>query len=503
MFLTLIRRELLSNLMTLRFAAAVLMTLLLVVATTVVLIEDYKRRLASYNTSVKTHQQKLTEVKTYSESQPVVNRPPNPLSLFNMGADKRLGNEIWISYALVPTLWDARMSGSGNPLLNLFTSIDLAFLFEVVLSLIAIIFAHDAITGERERGTLRLVLANSISRGYLLLAKYMSILLCLLLPVLLSMLLALILLTTQPTLALSQHDFLRIAGFVFSSIAYLSVFCLIGLLISAMTGHTHTALMTSLFVWFFWVLVYPNITLNTLHPSGATRGQAENAAYTQIKQVWEAFDRDRKHFLATDAFTGEAPHFKIEFERGITYEYFHEDPSVLLYFYNDMMSIEGIHENSERNVRHAQKYYQYLIPLIMRTADRTWLIRKQGLMDTLIRQANRERTLLKLSPVGVYDAATQAWVGTDLNGIRDFFDTARAYRQILINYYFDKKAFESLQWFSADEGSVDWHTLPRFSFQRSEVAVSARRALSDMILLLMINGVLFTLIFLVFLKSEV
>ena len=61
MFLTLIRRELLDNLMTFRFAAAVVIMLLLVVANTVVLIKDYELRLADYNTAVKTHRQELRE----------------------------------------------------------------------------------------------------------------------------------------------------------------------------------------------------------------------------------------------------------------------------------------------------------------------------------------------------------------------------------------------------------------------------------------------------------
>ena len=42
MLTTLIRRELLDNLMTFRFAAAVFITLLLVVANTVVLLKDYE-----------------------------------------------------------------------------------------------------------------------------------------------------------------------------------------------------------------------------------------------------------------------------------------------------------------------------------------------------------------------------------------------------------------------------------------------------------------------------
>lgn len=503
MLTALIRRELLNNLMTFRFAAAVLIILLLVVANTAVLIEDYGRRLASYNTSVKTHHQKLAEIKTYSEGQPFVDRAPNPLSIFNMGLDKRIGNEIWIPYSFVPTLWDAGMNGSENPFLNLFTSIDLTFFFEVVLSLIAIIFAHDAITGERERGTLRLVLTNSVRRGHILIAKYISAQLCLLLPVLLSLLLVLILLTTVPTIALSLHDFFRIGGIVFSSIVYLSVFYLIGLLISATTHHTNTALMTSMFVYFFLVLVYPNIILSVHNPSGATQTQTENSAYNQIKQIWQEFNRKRKHYLATDGFPGDDPHFNIDFERGITYEYFSKNPSVLLYFYNDLMSVEGIDEDSEINVLHAQKYYQFLIPLTIQTANRTWFIRNQGLMESIIWRANRERTLLKLSPVGLYDAATQAWAGTDLNGIRDFFDMARKYRQTLIDYYYDTKAFETQQWFSADNGAVDWHTLPPFVFQRSGVGVNTKRALPHLVLLLTINAVLFMIIFLVFLRSEV
>ena len=46
----LIRRELLANLMTLRFSVAMVVTLLLVIANTVVLIDDYERRLTSYDT---------------------------------------------------------------------------------------------------------------------------------------------------------------------------------------------------------------------------------------------------------------------------------------------------------------------------------------------------------------------------------------------------------------------------------------------------------------------
>lgn len=68
MLTTLIRRELLDNLMTFRFVVVFIITLLLVVANTSVLIKDYDRRLASYNSAVKSNQEQLLERKTYSSS---------------------------------------------------------------------------------------------------------------------------------------------------------------------------------------------------------------------------------------------------------------------------------------------------------------------------------------------------------------------------------------------------------------------------------------------------
>ncbi|MXV75585.1 ABC transporter permease subunit [Candidatus Poribacteria bacterium] len=507
MLTTLIRRELLDNLMTFRFAVAVLIMLLLVVANTAVLIKDYERRLAAYNTALKTEDRRSQGLKTYSGGRLNVARPPNPLSIFNVGLDKRLGNEIWISHGFVPTLWDTGTYKLTNPLLNLFTSIDIVFIFEVVLSLIALIFAYDAIAGERERGTLRLVLTHPVRRGHILLAKYISAMLCLLVPLLISLLLAIILLTTSTVISLSTGDFLRIGGIILSSIVYLSVFYLIGMLISTVTRRTGTALMLAMFVWGFWVLVYPNAVLAAIAPPGTSQPRMVSA-YEEIKQIWEAFDRERKQFLANDAFPGEDPDFGMvdvdpNWIWGSGHEYFHKDSSTLRYDYHAVSNIDKLSEASKPQVPHAQDYYRFLGPRIVNAAERAWLVRKQALETIFVQPAIVDRILLRGSPVGMYDAATQAWVGTDLRGLRDFFEAARRYRRTLIDYYYDKNAFGAEQWFSADNGAVDWDSLPQFSFQRSDVQINAARAFTDIFLLLIINLLLFIGIFLVFQRSEV
>ena len=501
MLITLIRRELLDNLMTFRFAAAVFIMLLLVVSNTVVLIKDYERRLAGYNTAIKTHQDKLRELKAYSGYELYVDRPPNPLSLFNAGFDKRLGNQVRVYHAFVPTLWDAKMHGSDNPFLNIFTSIDIVFIFEVILSLIALLFAYDALAGERERGTLRLVLAQPVRRGHILLAKYISAMLYLLVPLLLSLLLAMILLTGSRSVSFSPDDFLRIGGIVLTSLAYLSVFYLIGLLISEVSRRTSTALMLSMFIWGFWVLVYPNMILAVMSPSRAPRAQIDSTL-NQMEQVWQEFDRERKDFLVNDPVPGESVWFKIG-AVGWSHESLSKRAATLNVHFRNQLNLEEIDERSEPQVPHAQNYFRFLEPRVIGTAEKTWLFRKQGLENIFIQPASVDKILLKLSPIGIYDSATQAWAGTDLNGIRDFYDAARQYRQTVIDYFYDKKVFNTRQWFSGDKGAVDWSTLPQFSFKRSDIGVNMKRALPDVCLLLIINVILFMTIFLIFVRSEV
>ena len=505
MLITLIRRELLDNLMTFRFAAAVFITLLLVVATTAVLIQDYERRLESYNTSVEIHRQRLRKWQTYSPGMGrlYVDRPPNPLSLFNVGLDKRLGNKIPVSHGFVPSLWDATMDSSDNSFLNILSSIDIVFIFQIVLSLLALIFAYDALAGERERGTLRLVLTHPVRRGHILFAKYISAMLCLLVPVLMSLILAVILLTASTSIFLSTDAFLCMGGIVLSSLVYLSVFYLIGLLISAVTRRTSTALMLSMFVWGFLVLVYPNMILTAITPQATSEARGIST-FTQIKQMYEELDRERKNFLANDQVPGDDPMFGMEGPSGWSSgDGFIENQLTLLYYYWSVISYKEFYDRYLPRVPHAQNYYGFLGPRIVNIANRTWLVRKQALQDLFVKPALMDRILLKLSPVGIYDATTQAWAGTDLRGIQDFFDVVRQYRQEVIAYLYDKKAFGSRLWLAADEGKVDWDTLPQFSFQGNDIRIKAKRALPDLSLLLTINLVLFTIIFLIFVKSEV
>jgi len=109
MFFTLIRRELIANLMTFRLSAAIIVCLLLIVINTFVLIGDYQRRLTDYQTVAQKSRTEAVspnyEHTTYSSMEFFhTHRPPTPLSISNTGYDKRLGNTLKTHYNFVPAL---------------------------------------------------------------------------------------------------------------------------------------------------------------------------------------------------------------------------------------------------------------------------------------------------------------------------------------------------------------------------------------------------------------
>ena len=503
MFLILVRRELLANLMTFRFLVAMVVTLSLVVANTVVLIADYERRLTSYDTAVKEHRQRfLRRTRTYSEIDGGIriDRPPNPLSIFNAGLDRRIGNSITVRHTLVPTLWDTLSHSADNPFLNLFSSVDLVLIFQVILSLLALLFAHDAIAGEREAGTLRLTMANPVSRPVILLAKYISALACLILPVVMSLLLALILFSVSGSILLTGDDWLRISGILLTSIIYLSAFYLIGLLISAITRRTATALMVSMVIWSTLVLIYPSLIVFSVNRLWQTPSQLESS-YREIEQIWESFERERMDFLRNDAIEGEDLNDNILYSGSSGAPHI-SDPTTLKYSKAETRNIR-IKPEAEPLMPHVKAYFQFSEPRRIRAAERTWQIRQKALDQVYVHKANVAKNLMRFSPTAMYDFATEAWAGTDFHGIEDFITAVQRYRQTIIDYFYDKKAFSSRKWFAVDQGEVDWNDLPRFSYRRRDIWKGIQHASGDIACLLLINVVLFMTTFLIFVRQEV
>ena len=502
MFWVLLKREILAHLITFLFAITVVVCLLLVATTMFIRIDDYEQRLASYNTARDANLEELLSTRTYSFLMPKVDRPPNPLSVFNAGMDNRLGNTLRIYYTHVPVLWDAQSHNTSNFFLDFFYRIDLVFIFQFVLSLLALLFAYDAIAGERETGTMRLTMSHPIRRGSILAAKYVGAMTCLILPLIISFIIALIWTVLTGSIVFSGDDFLRIVGILLTSTIYLSAIYLIGLFISACAYRTATALMLSLFVWVVLVLVYPSLSVSVVDQLTKPQKSRINASYDAMRQIRLAVNEAEMEYLKNDAVEGESEHFNLTGNR--------EGLHVGISAKNILMRIDfkaydwqTIRPESEKRVSHAIRYHQFLTPLRIDAAAKMGLVRLPALEQIRFRRARTARNLLRLSPAATYNLATQAWAGTDFYGVVDFFEAARQYRRTLVDYFFDKDAFSSRQWFASDKGPINLDDLPRFVYQRANLWTNASRALSDLQLLLLINIVLFLATFAIFVRQEI
>ena len=502
MFWVLLRREILAHLITFRFAITVITCLLLVATTMFIRINDYEQRLASYNAARDAHRDELLSTRTYSFLMPKIDRPPNPLSIFNAGMDSRIGNTLRIYYTHVPVLWDAHSHSSGNLFIDHFYRIDLVFVFQFVLSLLALLFAYDAIAGERESGTMRVTMSNPVRRGSILGAKYVGAMTCLILPLIISFIIALIWIVSTGSIVFSEADFLRIAGILLTSIIYLSAIYLIGFFISASVHRTATALMLSLFVWVVLVLIYPSVSVSVVDQLIKPQRRRLASSYDAMWQIRETADEEVMEYLQNDGVEGESEHFNVEGSRG--------GLNVGLSNQRTLMRIDFraydwqfINPESEKRVPHVIRYHQFLAPLRIDAAEKMGLIRLPALDQIRFRRARIAQNLLRLSPAAMYNLATQAWLGTNLDGVVDFFEAARHYRRTLINYFYDEDAFSSRQWFASDQGAINLDDLPRFVYQRASLWINVTRALPDLQLLLLLNVALFLATFAIFVRQEI
>ena len=163
----------------------------------------------------------------------------------------------------------------------------------------------------------------------------------------------------------------------------------------------------------------------------------------------------------------------------------------------------SLSKESESQIPYVKAYYQFIEPLRIRTAERAGLARQKAIEQTYIRKEKAAQWVMRFSPATMYDLATEAWASTDLRGIEDFIKAVHQYRQSLIDHFYNKDAFASRQWFASDKGKVSWDDLPRFSYRRVNVWTSAKNALPDLMLLLLLNVVLFMVTFLIFVRQEI
>ena len=186
----LLKKEILEHVLSLRLMLAFVLIVLLLLASSLLFVSNYRAQLEDYGRQTSENQAALSSnisgpqglFVAFSWGRQSIYRRPNPVGFVTEGREKDLPNVFKVSAF---RLEGPDYSQRGNPLLGDFDVLDWAFIVGIVLSFVAILLASDAINGEKQRGTLRLMLANPVPRARLLIAKYVSTMILLAIPLLL------------------------------------------------------------------------------------------------------------------------------------------------------------------------------------------------------------------------------------------------------------------------------------------------------------------------------
>jgi ABC-type transport system involved in multi-copper enzyme maturation permease subunit len=272
-----IKKELLLQLISAKFAVMLALILLLSILSTLVMVQDYKLRKDNYELL------KPTFEDTYCM------KPPAGMSVFVKGLDERMGRSVEVNS--IGQLEVGTSQSAANRLFALFRSLDMHFIYMVILSLAALVFSFDLICGEKRSGTLKLCLANGISRNKVLLGKWLAAAGVVLISILLSLIVSLVMIQfLQPAIANGEF-YLRVLVLILAIFMYLLVFISIGMFISSLTSRPSVSLVFALLVWAFLVFILPN-TSNQLAASSLPSASVDDLN-AQTRTVWfeEVFKR--------------------------------------------------------------------------------------------------------------------------------------------------------------------------------------------------------------------
>ena len=180
--------------------------------------------------------------------------PPQPITSLVMGVSNDIGRNTDVRGRGELNAEDSRYG--EDPVYAIFRFLDLEFVFQIILSLFAILFAYDAINGEKERGTLRLTFANPVPRKSFILGKMAGSFLSLSLPLLVPILLGGLILIVMG-IPMESADWTRLAFIVVAGFLYFGAFLGLSLLLSSLTERSSSSFLFLLVAWILSVMIIP------------------------------------------------------------------------------------------------------------------------------------------------------------------------------------------------------------------------------------------------------
>ncbi|MBN2314501.1 MAG: ABC transporter permease subunit [Sedimentisphaerales bacterium] len=463
-------KEILENLLSFRFILSLLLVIILFGVCGFVFAGKYRQQSNVYwektneNLSGLSEQtDKLYQLAFYKYR---VWRKPKPLALCAEGSEKSLPD--YFAFDVFSTDLP-QLKGQGNFTLSRFSSIDWVFIISTILSFLALVFTYDTISGEREDGTLRLMLSNTMPRHKLLLGKYLGVLLSIGIPLFIGLLVSLIIVVAPNAVVLSGFDWLKILTVVLLSFLYLSIFIFLGMFISSRTAHTANSMVMLLLIWVVVVVLIPSFGRIISEVSGEAPNPADlERRMSEISaQVWGNTSQFGER---AGNWTGDPKH-----------------PM------NNPPARARLKTTSTNMRNKAREDYH----------------------NKMLAQAFTGRNLTCFSPTVIYQRASEMVAGTGISRCVDLCRQIKEYQSELKEFIRSKDSEDpdSLHlvfpekssadhWRAISHNPVDFSTVPKFQERDLALGQSLRLAIWDIGLLVLFNLVFFAASFVSFLRYD-
>ena len=444
MLWTIIKREMLEYLKSSKFLIGLSITVILITISTIINIQDFKLRQQDYLDA-----QKELGGDTFRVS---IFRAPQVLGTLVQGKDRKLGNSLTMTYLNIPSRTAGYMgeyTSKHHRYMAGFAAVDFAFVVRVVLSLMVIFLAYNAISEEKFHGTLKLVLANRMPRDQLLLGKFAGGLFVVIGSLLISAILSVLIMLFHPAISLANSEWIRILMLLGVSALYLVCFYTLSLFISVVVSRPSIALMILLQIWIFLIIIYPNlgvIIAENLYklPSNQEIVQRKSAAFQPYQ---EEYKKNREAFSSAIR-SGGRP------------------------------SNEVSRRNFELTSLRAELNHQV----------------DEEFSKRLTQQMKMAQTISVLSPAVVYDQAANRYARTDMNEYERFMDGVLRHWQELLEK--QKLRYKDVQaWRKAK--------MPDFSYPSETTAHSFVATLPQWVILFLFSLIFFALAYVGFLRKDV
>jgi ABC-type transport system involved in multi-copper enzyme maturation permease subunit len=277
------KKEILENLLSYRFFILTGLLVLLMGVAGIVGYGDLSQRRGNY------------ELLRPTPGSPNIIIEPTPLSIIAKGLEENLTRLYEVSFIGIQIHQNQQ---SVNRIFSLFAAPDLLFTIKVVLALIAILFSFDAVSHEKEQGTLKLLLSHGIRRPSLIIGKMLGRFALVAAPFTVLYLVYLVSFSMLPGVVATGDFWVRAFFILLVSLCYTLLFTAIGLFVSSLVHRSATSMVFGLALWLLFVFVIPNFGTTIARsisdvPSGE-RIEMEGRLNT-IQSIFERIQREKEN----------------------------------------------------------------------------------------------------------------------------------------------------------------------------------------------------------------